>query len=43
MKLTSVLKLFSIKFAFSFMVQSLIRKAFICQERKWSYDLFYLL
>lgn len=43
MKLISVLKLFSIQLAFSFVVQSLIRKAFISRERKWNYDLFYLL
>lgn len=43
MKLISVLKLFNIKLPFSFFVQSLIRRAFISEERKWNYDLFYLL
>lgn len=35
--------LFSVKFFSSFLVQFLIRKAFIRQDSKWSYDLFYLL
>lgn len=43
MKLISVLKLFNIKLPFSFFVQSLIRKAFISEKRKWNFDLFYLL